>query len=203
MSINKLNVLLATSVGLLCSFSSPAFGDPPDIPYERIELKCLSSLGGQINFVVRTNEDFEALVSKYHTKPLKEYWDQNYPSTLKAIKERFPDKSDEEHQETARRRMYEFAPFIGKEHCSLPVIDFQKYTLLGQAAYAGGCRMPDYTISLTRYPKTREIVFSVEVVQLGMCDMLRGEKIWLLVPKLDVSESVRFEKKIVPSATIR
>ncbi len=184
---------------LLCNFGNPAYCDPPTIPYERIELKCVDmvSPGSMLTVVVRTEKEYEAFITERYTEPLQKYWDWHYPEILKTQKTRFPDKSNAEYQKMASDIIYEALPFRGTENCSHPIIDFQKYTLLGQAAHGSGCRQPDYTVGLTRDPKSHEIVFSVVVGEHGTCERAVNKNIWVLVPKLKSSVNVRFEKKRV------
>lgn len=74
----------------------------------------------------------------------------------------------------------------------LPAIDFSQFTLLGKYADGGGCSI-DFVRKIYRDDTNKEVIYSITVVEEGMCKMMGVSMNWALVPKISPDYTVRFE----------
>ncbi len=72
-----------------------------------------------------------------------------------------------------------------------PVIDFEKYFLVGYKGATIGCKRPDYTYKA--FQTGNDYTVKVEIVQYGNCKMLHIIRFWLLVPRIGSDIQVEFE----------
>jgi hypothetical protein len=154
------------------------------------------SMGGELQTVVRTQLEYNALIYERFQKPLDDYWNTYYESTLNSVKQYHPGLTDSEYVAMVKQIFYSCLPFMGTDTCKHPIIDFSKYTLLGQSASAGGCKIPDYQIKAFRDYINRELIYKVKIVEHGTCLMAINKNKWILVPKIPTGYKVVFEKEI-------
>jgi hypothetical protein len=77
---------------------------------------------------------------------------------------------------------------------SLPVIDFNNYTLLGIVTSVGGCKPPSNTCFVNKYNNV--INFILEINQIGTC-MAEIQIIkWITIPHVNNLDSINFNIKI-------
>jgi hypothetical protein len=72
----------------------------------------------------------------------------------------------------------------------LPLIDFNKYTLLGYVSGTGGCAAP--IISHTVRKQNNNRIIDIFITQQGGCKMLNSFTVWCLIPKIDENSNVNF-----------
>ncbi|MDI6804372.1 MAG: hypothetical protein QME58_11090, partial [Bacteroidota bacterium] len=72
---------------------------------------------------------------------------------------------------------------------------FNQFMLLGFAAHAGGCRIPDYEINVLQDDKNKEMIYKIKIIQYGNCSMLINQNKWVLVPKVPGSYRIVFQKE--------
>ena len=153
------------------------------------------SMGGNLKVVVNSQEDYDKLIYNRYTKPLQDYWNANYESILQSVKNKYPNRSDQEYAELVKAEFYKLFPFKGTENYTHPTIDFSKYTLLGQNVSAGGCSLPNYKISILRDDKLYTFLYKVNVLQHGTCEKLWAKNMWMLVRKIPNFYTVKFESE--------
>lgn len=169
--------------------------DPDALPHQ-IFLDCIDRVPtGDLEVVVESQSQYEQLIFLRFTKPLQDYWNAHYDSTLARIKRRYPGLTDQQYADSVRKIFYSQYPFKGTENCSHPTIDFSKHTLLGQKTFAAGCRAPDYSVTVSKNDNLRVLTFNVVVVQHGACEMSWEKNIWFLIPKLPSDYVVKFERQ--------
>ena len=78
------------------------------------------------------------------------------------------------------------------ENFELLEIDFSKKTLLGKYAEGVGCSI-NFEREVKRDETRKKIVYSIEVVEEGLCEMLGSSMNWILIPKVPPGYSVDFE----------
>ena len=78
------------------------------------------------------------------------------------------------------------------ENFELLEIDFTKNTLLGKYAEGVGCSI-DFEREVKRNETGKKIIYSIEVVEEGLCEMLGSSMNWILIPKVSSDYSVEFE----------
>lgn len=78
------------------------------------------------------------------------------------------------------------------ENFELLEIDFSKKTLLGKYAEGVGCSI-NFEREVRRDETRKKIVYSIEVVEEGLCEMLGSSMNWILIPKVPPGYSVDFE----------
>jgi hypothetical protein len=157
--------------------------------------------GGTLQVVVRSQEEYDTLIYDRYTRPLQEYWDKYYASTLESIKSRYPNRSDLEYAELVKQSFYSVYPFKGTEGYAHPKIDFSQYSLLGQSTFAGGNTIPTYKITITRNDNTKSVVFKIVIIRSqGTSDMGWDKNIWILVHKIpvDIRCNLKRNKRVGP-----
>ena len=80
----------------------------------------------------------------------------------------------------------------GCENFELPEIDFSKKTLLGKFAWGVGCSI-DFEREVIRDEPNKTIVYSIKVVEEGLCEMAGSSMNWILIPKVPSDYSIEFE----------
>jgi len=165
------------------------------IPFEEVQMEYLDkvSVGGNLEVVISSQEEYDELIYQKFQKPLDEYWENNYESILLSVIQQNPGLTDEEYEILVRERFYLFAPFSGTENSNHLQIDFSKYTLLGQAAHSGGCELPDYIIEVGKYNNKREYVYRVIIKRNGDCAAAFNKNEWVLIQKIPKDYSVKFQ----------
>lgn len=165
------------------------------IPFEEVQMEYLDkvSIGGNLEIVINSQEEYDELIYQKFQKPLDEYWDNNYESVLLSVIQQNPGLTDEEYEILVRERFYLFLPFKGTENSNHLQIDFSKYTLLGQAAHSGGCEHPEYIIEVGKYNNKLEYVYRVLIKRNGNCEMGFDKNKWLLIQKIPKDVSVKFK----------
>ncbi len=163
------------------------------IPYEEILMECMDmvSIGGKFEAVINSQEEYEKLIYDRFQMPLDYYWDTNYDATLQFVQQQYPGLTDEEYERLVLEMFYSALPFKGTENCSHPEINFDKYTLLGQAAHTSGCELPEYIIEVER--NRSEYVYRVTIKRIGDCEMAISKNKWILIPKIPREYPVKFE----------
>ncbi len=160
------------------------------VPFEEITMEWLNS-GGSFELRVDTQAEYDSLIYHRFQKPLDDYWNRNYETTLLRLKDTYPGLTDAEYEILVRNVFYSTFPFKGTENATHPIIDFNRYTLLGQSAHSGGCKQPVYTTELTR--KRHDYTFFVTVGMKGTCDMAISHNVWILTKKIPASSNVIFD----------
>jgi hypothetical protein len=176
-----------------CSDLGPELGTG----YQEVFLICVDkvSMGGTLQAVIRSQEEYDRLILDRFTKPLQDYWNENYQSVLEIVRRRYPGLTEQQYADSVRRIFYSTPPFMGTENCSHPSFDFAKYALLGQDSHGTGCRQPDYTINVSSDNETRTVIFTVSILQHGLCEIAFNRNTWVLVPRLPPGYTVRFQKE--------
>lgn len=177
--------------------TTPIPEEPTPVSFTEVRMECtdLVSMGGTLNAVIKSRPEFDSLIYQLFQKPLDEYWNLHYESILNSQKQRYPGLSDSEYVLLVRRVFYSVLPFRGTDSCRNPYIDFNHYTLLGHDVHAGGCRIPDYQITLLQDDQKKEIIYKIKIVQYGYCSMLIPRNKWILIPKISDSYRVVFQKE--------
>lgn len=80
------------------------------------------------------------------------------------------------------------------ENFVLPSIDFSNKTLLGKYASGGGCKV-EFLKKVYKDEKNKKIIFIIDIVEEGPCDMLEFNNNWILIPKIPSDYSVDFQAK--------
>lgn len=165
------------------------------IPFEEVQMEYLDkvSIGGNLEVVINSQEEYNELIYQKFQKPLDEYWDNNYESILQSVMLENLGLTDEEYEILVRERFYLFAPFSGTENSNHLQIDFSKYTLLGQAAHSGGCELPEYIIEFGNYINKKEYIYRLWIKRNGNCDMSINKNKWILTHKIPKDYSVKFQ----------
>ncbi len=178
-----------------CSPSGPD-GGPEPVEFRIIEMVCMDrvSIGGELQVVVRTEEEYEDLIVEWFQRPLDEYWAENYPRVRARVEQRYPGQSDEWYEAKVREIFYSVLPFRGTANCSHPDIDFSEHSLLGLAVHGGGCRTPDYKVEYLVDRGRNRNTLRVGIRQYGSCEMAISANKWLLVPRLPSEVEVQFER---------
>jgi hypothetical protein len=165
------------------------------IPFEEVQMEYLDkvSIGGNLEVVINSQEEYDELIYQKFQKPLDEYWDNNYESILQSVMLENLGLTDEEYEILVRERFYLFAPFSGTENSTHLQIDFSKYTLIGQAVHSWGCELPEYIIEVGQYNNKREYVYRVKIKRKGNCEMGFNKNKWVLIQKIPKDISVKFK----------
>lgn len=87
-----------------------------------------------------------------------------------------------------------FSQSLFCEESNFPSIDFEEYTLLGQWSDGGGCTI-NYYRSVADLSDSKEYLYTVTVQSCGFCEMYGFSYNWVLVPKLPIDYTVRFQLK--------
>ncbi len=171
--------------------------EPISLSYTEILQTCMDkvSIGDKLQTIVNTQATYDSLIYARFQKPLDDYWSANYDTVLYYVRQNHPGLSDSEYAVLVRQVFYSTLPFMGTDTCSQPAINFQRYTLLGQDAYAGGCKIPDYQITLLRDDAKKEIIYRIKIIEHGYCKMAINRNKWILVPKIPKSFRVIFKKE--------
>ncbi len=166
-------------------------------PFERILMECMDavSIGGTLEAVARTQEEYEQLILERFQQPLDDYSNANYDRVKQGVLDRNPGIDDEECEQRVREIFYSVYPFRGTEDCTFPEIDFETFTLLGQDANATGCGDPDYEIEILRDDERRTVTFRLGITEHGSCEIAINRNQWVLVPKIPPPYTVLFEKE--------
>lgn len=181
-------------LAMLLSWSCNQNGTGPDLTDTEILLEGMDQVtsGGNLQVVINTQAEYETLIYNRYTKPLQEYWNAHYLSILQSVKNNHPNLSDSEYTVLVKNVFYSVYPFRGLEGYSHPSIDFSRYTLLGQNVDGGGCRKPDYLVSIIRIDSLRMVTFKVMVQQHGICKAPFVKNQWMLVRKIPETYKVAF-----------
>jgi len=160
-------------------------------------MECIDmvSRGGTMQAVINTEAEYDSLISARFREPLQDYWNANYDSVLAYVRANNPGLSDSVYALLVRQIFYSFLPFRGTDTCSQPTIDFTSYTLLGQDANGGGCKRPDYQVTVFRDNVLSQIIFKVRLVEHGSCEMGFDRNEWVLVPKIPEGFRVVFQEE--------
>lgn len=182
---------------LLCLISiqcNPASPEEDEVHFNEIQMEGMDkvSIGGNLEVVVRTQEEYEKIIYQRFQKPLDEYWNENYESVLQSVKEQNPGLTDEEYENMVKQVFYSVLPFRGTENYTHPRINFNQYTLLGQDANSGGCELPEYKMEVVK--NGREYIYRITIKRIGSCDMGILKNKWILIPKIPSGSKVIFEK---------
>ena len=166
-----------------------------DIIPDQIDMICMDivSMGGTLNAVIRTQQEYEEIIEQRFDIPLQTYWDGNYESVLSNIMDRNPGLSAYEYEEMVREVFYTYLPFRGTDECEHPTIDFGAYTLLGVDAGAGGCEKPEIEVQYTS--QNGVAILSLFITTFGSCEAWHSQNIWVLVPKISENTDGQFEKE--------
>lgn len=181
-------------ISLLNSNCNPTSPEDLTIPFEKIQMQGMDrvSIGGKLEVVINSQEEYEDLIYKRFQKPLDDYWNANYESVLQSVVEQNPGLTDEEYEELVREIFYSTLPFMGTKNYTHPQIDFNQYTLLGQDAHSGGCEVPEYKIEVVKNGK--EYIYRITIKRKGNCEMGILRNIWILIRKIPTDSNVKFEK---------
>ena len=174
-----------------CNLTTP---EDVTIAFEEIQMQGMDrvSIGGKLEVVINSQEEYEELIYQRFQKPLDDYWNTNYQSVLQTVKEQNPGLTDEEYEELVREIFYSTLPFKGTENYIHPKINFNQYTLLGQDANSGGCELPAYKIEVLK--NGAEYVYRITIKQTGNCEMSILKNKWILIRKIPTDSNVKFEK---------
>ncbi len=196
--MRALNKIIALGFTIIISLTinncNPTSSEDFTIQFEEIQMQGMDkvSIGGKLEVVINSQEEYEELIYKRFQKPLDDYWNANYESVLQSVKENNPGLMDEEYEELVREIFYSTLPFRGTENYTHPQINFNQYTLLGQDAHTGGCELPEYKIEVEKNGK--EYIYRITIKRKGSCEMAILRNKWILVPKIPTNYNVKFEK---------
>ncbi|MDR0604903.1 MAG: hypothetical protein LBG80_11435 [Bacteroidales bacterium] len=73
-------------------------------------------------------------------------------------------------------------------------IDFSQYTLLGKYTSGGGCKV-NFERNVSKNMLDKQMIYSIQVKQYGLCEMLVESMNWVLISKLSNDYSVVFTVK--------
>ena len=76
----------------------------------------------------------------------------------------------------------------------LPTIDFSQNTLLGKYTQGGGCSI-NFVRHIFKDDLNKKIIYSIEVVEEGLCKKLGMSMNWILTSKVPSDYSVEFQVK--------
>lgn len=196
-------ILLGACLIALClsctNDSSIASNSTQTVAYSQVSMNCMDrvSSGGTLEVIVNTKTVFDSLVYARYQKPLDDYWDKYYDSTLYHVKQNNPGLSDSEYALLVRNVFYSAMPFKGTDTCTDSDVDFDHFTLLGASVTASGCRSPEYRVDVSRNDAQKKLFCNVEITQHGSCEMGFWRAIWIVVPKLPSDFLVVFEKNLI------
>ena len=180
-----------------CKLSNESINvnDFESVFYEEILMEGMDivTMGGSLEVVVNSQSEYEQLIYDRFEKPLQDYWDANYDTLLKSVKENNPGLTDEEYKDLVREIFYSIYPFKGTENYNHPSIDFSKYTLLGQAAHAYGCSEPNYTILVLKNKIKKQMIYRIHIKINGDCEMAINRNKWILIYKIPSDYKIKFE----------
>lgn len=164
------------------------------IPYQKIQMEGLYKfiVGGKFQAIITSQSQYDSLIYYRFQKPLSDYWNTNYETLLTYVKEQNPGLTESEYKTIVKKIFFTSWPFEDTENYTHPKIDFSKYTLLGQDANSGGCKMPDFIIEVKK--DGSDIIYRLTVIPKGFCEMGILKNMWILIPKLPKGYNVRFEK---------
>ncbi len=190
-------LVIAFALGGCDLFLTDENGSTTEIQFEQIELPGIDrlSVGGTFQIVVRTQEEYEALIYERYQRPLNDYCNENYTDERRQLEKENPGLSETEIQERLNEICVERTPvFNGLERVEHPAVDFSEHSLLGQDAHAGGCSAPDYAVRLTKLDRTYK--FFVEITQNGSCERAWPKNLWILTSPIPDHSDVTFEREI-------
>ena len=166
--------------------------------FVEIELECINgaSSGDIIKKRIDTKEQYDSFYYYRFTKPLFDWFNNNYNSLIDGVKSNYPNARIEQYDSILiNDYIYNFYPFMGIKDCEQPCIDFNKYTLLGQTITVGGCSYPKVDIEVNIETDKNELIFLLKVETYGSCEMAFDIKKWILVDKLDNDIKVNFKSE--------
>ncbi len=80
---------------------------------------------------------------------------------------------------------------VNCDTASIPSIDFENYILLGKYATGDGCSV-NFKKRIYRDSINQQIIYQIDVISSGWCDMLAYSNNWVLVPRQLFYEDVIF-----------
>jgi hypothetical protein len=89
-----------------------------------------------------------------------------------------------------------FDSLVGAGVCGINVINFQLYTLIGRDGTAGGCSQPFYQLTFFKDDVKKQIVSHLLIIEHGSCDPAFLNYLWALIPRVDSTYSVVFQKEV-------
>lgn len=139
--------------------------------FEEVNIGCLPGLvDSSVSFVVRNQDEYDALLVEYYEKTKEKY------------KELWGVETDEE--------LNKGLPFKDCDAKLIP-IDFEKYTLLSHYAKGSGC-----TTEFKKYvlidELNKKVIFTIDVIENGSCEPVRRHRSSILIPKIPDDYSVDF-----------
>jgi len=193
--IKKILVLISIiTTTIIVNSCNPTSSEDLTIPFEEIQMDGMDkvSIGGKLEVVINSQEEYEEIIYQRFQKPLDDYWNANYESVLQSVKQNNPGLTDEEYEELVREIFYSTLPFKGTENYTHPKVNFNQYTLLGQDTHTGGCGLPEYKIEVVK--NVREYIYRITIKRKGSCEMAIFRNKWILVSKIPANYNGKFEK---------
>lgn len=172
-------VLLIVLVGVILLAGCVQFssgGEQQDyqskgFPVQEINIGCLPGLiDSSVSFVVRNQDEYDALLVEYYEKTKEKY------------KELWGVTTDEE--------LSEGIPFKDCD-ATLTPIDFERFTLLSHYAQGSGCAT-GFNKTFQYDGANKKVVFTIDVVEQGLCEPLRKYRTSVLIPKIPDDYTVDF-----------
>ena len=143
-----------------------------DFTYEEIAIGCLPGLMfNSVSFVVRNQNEYNALLVEYYEKTKEEY------------KVRWGVTTDDE--------LNKGMPFKDCD-AKLTPIDFEKYTLLSHYAEGSGCTT-EFNKNVQINHNNKKVIFTIDVIEHGTCEPWQTHRASILIPRISNDYTVDFK----------
>lgn len=103
-------------------------------------------------------------------------------------------KNNTEYQELIQFR----SPHSNCDNYQLPVVDFNKYTLIGYISSIAGCDSPQISHEIRK--QNNQYMINITIIQQGVCKRNNPVKVWCLIPKVDESSAIKFNVEITTNS---
>jgi hypothetical protein len=180
----------------------PARPLPPDLPsypFTELTSKCwvepvIWGYGypGK-RMIVGTKEEYDSVWYRLFQRPLDDYWNENYELVLDRIRSTNPGLSDSQYTILVSEYFHARWPFLGRDSCLRPDIDFDSTMLLGMEIDATGCTEPDYHLFALTDSVQHNLLFLALVEEHGWCEPAITHYAWILIPRLPEGYGVTFD----------
>lgn len=110
------------------------------------------------------------------------FYDEGYSEVIIKNEEAYQDFGN-----TVRIHPYN----LNCDTADLPMIDFNKYSLIGKYTSGGGCSV-SYTRQVFRDEKNKKYIYEISAEYSGTCRMLIININWALIPKIPKGYTIEF-----------
>lgn len=148
---------------------------------------CIALISGCINHSQNGAQSIDTNGNEIHYTDMNEEFSACF-IPLELRDSEFVINSDAEYSKLLEYR----SSSPGCENFELPKIDFSKKTLLGKCAFGVGCSI-GFEREVIRDEPNKTIVYSIKVVEEGLCEMVGSSMNWITIPKVPSDYSIEFE----------